>query len=119
MDPLILCLQLRDKGLVDPVGQHNGVHFGSLEHVDVLALLFFICYIVDGLFLLLFLSRIFVFVLYDFCFYLFAVLIHSTLLGLIRVSLIDFQALRQSHIFAIQVLEENVIRHLLAEFFVL
>ena len=119
MNPLILCFQLRDKGLVDPVGQHNGIHFGSLEHVDVLALLFFICYIVDGLVFLLFLSGIFALVLYDFCFYLFAVLIHSTLLGLIRVSLIDFQALGQGHIFAVQILEEDVIRHFLAEFFVL
>ena len=112
-------LKVCDKCRINVMCQNDRILSLSLEHVNVLALLFFICYIVDGLFLLLFLSGIFVFVLYDFCFYRFAVLIHSTLLGLIRVSLIDFQALRQSHIFAVQVLEEDVIRHLLAEFFVL
>ena len=60
------------------MGQDHSIHLGSLEHIDVLALLLFIRYIVDGLFLLLFLSillrsLIFRFIPYDLSFYLVAV----------------------------------------------
>ena len=84
LDSLVLLLQLGDEGLIDIVGQDHSIHLGSLEHIDVLALLLFIRYIVDDLLLLLFLGILlgsigFRLVLYYFGFYLVAVLRHPDL----------------------------------------
>ena len=124
LDSLVLLLQLGDEGLIDIVGQDHSIHLGSLEHIDVLALLLFIRYIVDDLLLLLFLgillgSLIFRLVLYDFGFYLVAVLVYGILLVLFLILRLDLQALRQSQILAVQILEEDVIIHLLTELVIL
>ena len=136
--------------------EDNGIHLGSLEHVDVLALLFFIRHIVDD-FLFLFLLLFFIFgvvipVFIDYlgfhslailvngcgcfsvtisvngigtftCILTFCCVIHRictvfircTVFISFRVNLIDFKALRQSHIHAVQVLKENIVCHLLTE----
>ena len=102
--------------------QDHGIHFGSLEHIDVLALLLLICYIVDDFFFLLF--RLFILVS-SFCFGSFCALICTLLfclfliLCLIRVDLIDLKTFRKRQIFAVQILEQNVICHLFAEFVIL
>ena len=124
LDSLVLLLQLGDEGLINIVGQDHSIHLGSLEHIDVLALLLFIRYIVDDLLLLLFLgilpgSLIFRLVLYDFGFYLVAVLVYGILLVLFLILRLDLQALGQRQIFAVQILEEDVIIHLLAELVIL
>jgi len=106
------------------MGQDHSIHLSSLEHIDVLALLLFIRYIVNDLFLLLFpgillRSLIFRFIPYDLSFYLVAVLIYSIFLVLFLILRLDLQALRQRQIFAVQILEEDVIVHLLTELVIL
>ena len=124
LDSLILLLQLGDEGLIDIVGQDHSIHLGSLEHINILALLLFIRYIVDDLLLLLFPgilpgSLIFRFIPYDLSFYLVAVLIYSIFLILFLVLRLDLQTLGQSQIFAVQILEEDIIIHLLTELVIL
>ena len=94
------------------MGKYHGIHLGSLEHIDVLALLYLIGNIIDNLFLLFFtlgsIVRIAavctvpgcITVGNNFCFYLVAAFI-GCIFCFIRVNLIDFQALRQRHIFAV------------------
>ena len=45
---------MTDERAVDAVRQDNRIQTFLLEHVDVLALLFLICYIEDGVLMLLF-----------------------------------------------------------------
>ena len=177
LDTLILHLQLRNKRLIDIMCQDHGIHLGSLEHIDILALLLLVRHIIDDLLLLLFFvlpGIFFRLILNDLSFYLLAVLINRSglfpavrsaffrlavvrvcsfglrlpavlidylgfhlltalidylgfhllavlvncilsLFCFIGIHLVDFQTLRQCQIDTVQVLEENVIRHLLAE----
>ena len=110
------------------MGQDDRIHLGRLEHVDVLALLLFIRYIINRLVLLLFLcvsfSGLVLCFVYNLCLYLFTVFIGCSLrtfflFHLIRIGLVDLKTLGQSHVFAVQVLKENIICHLLTEFIVL
>ena len=59
------------------------------------------------------------FIPYDLSFYLVAVLIYSIFLILFLVLRLDLQTLGQSQIFAVQILEEDIIIHLLTELVIL
>ena len=123
LDALILGLQLGDEGLIDIVGQDDRIHLCRLEHIDVLALLLFIRHIVNNLFLLLFLSAVFLFlraVIHNLGLYLLTVLVNGTSgLGFFRINRLCLKALRQGQIFSVQILEQDVIVHLLTELVIL
>ena len=125
-DAFILHFQLIDEGLVNLVRQHDSIHLGLLEHVHVLALHLQVGCVVDGLFLLFLFCAFSCFFpgscfVNNLCLYLFAVFINSAVAFFlfIRINLVDFQTVRQRHVFAVQVLEKDIIRHLLAELVIL
>ena len=127
MDSLVFSLQLGNKRLVNPVVKDERLHVRCAEHADILALLLLICHVIDGAVPGLFLFFVFCvrgsfFVLLlrdDLGLYCVSVLIGRVLalLGL-RVCLIDLEGLGKCEIFPVQILEEDIIRHLLAEFVV-
>ena len=97
-----------------------------LKHLDVLALLLFVGNIVDGLarrlltvfiIAVLFRCRILL-IINNFGFDFFSVFIRCTALGL-SVYRLNLKALGKGNILALKVLEEDVIRHLLAELVIL
>ena len=123
MDSLVLCLQLGDKGLVDVVAQDKCLHVVFTEHTDILALLLGIGHVVDGAFLFLFLFVLRAF-LCGICFGLVAVGNHLSLdllavlvLGRFRLGIfgVDLKSLGKRVILSVQILEEDVICHLLTE----
>ena len=112
------------------MGKDHRIHSCRLEHIDILSLLLFIGDIVDGLLLLLLFPGAF-----SFCSIslssllaigdylgldLLTVLIHSGLrLRLLRILGLHLQAFGQCKVPAVQVLEEDVIIHLLTELVIL
>ena len=103
------------------MGQDHGIHLGSLEHVDVLALLLLVRHIVDDLLLLVlfFLCILTVGLVHNLRLNLVAVLVHSRLFLLVGIGLFHLKALRQRHVLSFQILEQDVIRHLLTELIIL
>ena len=102
----VLLLHLCNKWRINIMWQDHCVQSLFFEHIDILALLLFICYIVDCCLL---------------CFFLFCWLLCIFTLSLFLrfcFSAIFFDAFFECHILVIQVLEQNIIAHLLAEFFI-
>ena len=106
------------------MGENHRIHLSLAEHINILALLLLIGYIVNNLFLVLFFVRRFAFLIrrclgifYDLRFPLIAVFVYR--IRFFRVSFVDLQALRKSQILAVQILKQNIIRHLFAEFIIL
>ena len=99
-------LKLGDERRVDVVVQDHRILPLVFKHVNVLALLLLVRYIVDGglgLFLLLLALLWLLFFL----------------LGVDELTAVCLHALFQRHVFVIQVLEEDIVHHLVAEFLVL
>ena len=112
---LVITLCMGDESGVDVVFQDDSIHALAAEHVDVLALLNFVGDVVNSrffrLFLLVSVFRIFG-ILRSF----------SLLLGVLCRSfffLILVDAVLKSQIFSVDVLEQNIVHHLLGEFLVL
>ena len=127
------------------MGQDDGIHFVVPEHLDILSLLLFVSDIVDNLFcgisffrgmpfFHIFLRGILTVLTgiigYHFGFYLLAVFVYGAAaflcffrliraVILLTVKRLHFQALRQSQILAVQVLEQDIVIHTLAELVVL
>ena len=110
MDAFILGFQLLDEGLVNVIPEDKGLHLLGPEHLDVLALLLFVGHVVDGAVLFGF-FRLLLF--HDLSLDLFAVLIYGFLF--FHVDLVDFQSFGQGQELAVQILEEDIVGHLLAE----
>ncbi len=120
VDALVLHLQLLDERRINVGIQDEGLQLMVAEHTDVLSLLLLVRHIINCALLLLFFRSLvfFLFLVDNLGFHLVAVLIHCRSL-LVRIGLIHLQCLRQSQILAVKILEENVIRHLLAELVIL
>ena len=112
---LVVTLCMGDESGVDVVFQDDSIHALTAEHVDVLALLNFVGDVVNSrffrLFLLVSVFRIFG-ILRSFSL-LFGVLCRSFFF------LILVDAVLKSQIFSVDVLEQNIVHHLLGEFLVL
>ena len=103
---------MADKRIINVVFQDDCIHLLLTEHVDVLALLDLIRYIVNGglqSFLLLTVSLFFRL--------LFGLFFHLVSITVGR--LLCFQILVHGRIFTIQILEQYILHHTLTEFFVL
>ena len=98
---LVSLLQLCDKRCVNVVRKYDSIHTLALKEIDILALLLFICHVVDRLLLRLF------------CFF-----FVSTVLCLCFFRYFSDQ-LFHGQIFVIQILKENGVHHLITEFLIL
>ena len=107
LDSLILLLQMGNKSAVNIVFQNNSILLCLTEHVNILTLLNLICYIEDSSLLRLFL------VFRAVLFLLFCGFNSLFCLSLIFWFPVLFDAIFQSQIFAINVLEEDIIIHLI------
>ena len=96
---LILLLKMRNKLRIDHMFKDYRIFTGLTEHIDVLALLYLICYVIDHCFLrFLILGFLGSFL---FCLLFFLILLNTIF---------------QSKIFAIQIFEKDIVVHLFAEF---
>ena len=102
-----------NKCAVNVVLQNNRILACLTEHIDVLALLNLICYIEDGSLLRLFLLGVFFVLFFGFCGFL------SLCLGILFRLLVLLDAVFQSEIFAVNVLEKNIVIHLVCKLAVL
>ena len=109
-------LKVCDKCRINVVCQNDRILSLSLEHVDILALLYFICYIEDSC--LLFFLRICVLRLFCVCFCFF--FLSFLCLGYVRFFAFGlFDDIFESHIFVIKILVKHRILHLFTEFLIL
>ena len=104
-------LKVCDKCRINVVCQNDRILSLSLEHVNILTLLYFICYIEDSC--LLFFLRICILRIFCFCLNFFC------LCGLSVFAFRFLDDIFESHIFVIKILVKHRILHLLTEFLIL
>ena len=112
---LMFLLKVCDKCRINVMCQNDRILSLGLEHVDVLALLYFICYIEDSC--LLFFLRICVLRLFCVCFCFFC--LSFLCLGCVSFFAFGFfDDIFESHVFMIKILVKHRILHLLTEFLI-